>query len=111
MTTERGSDFTENEYLINPKPKYSTKISNHIEQDLMENHPQGNKISSSNPIQFSTNSKEEDSPTTNHHSDKENTKLNLETNYFCLDKAKGSKININEEISEEISNRQKKKDQ
>ncbi|MBW0519922.1 hypothetical protein O181_059637 [Austropuccinia psidii MF-1] len=66
---------------------------------------------SSNFIRHLTNSKEEDSPTLHHHSDKENTKLNLGANYFSLDKAKESQRNENEEISEEISNRQEKLDQ
>ncbi|MBW0538321.1 hypothetical protein O181_078036 [Austropuccinia psidii MF-1] len=42
MTSEKESDITKNEDLIKPKPKYSTNIRNHIEQDFMENYPQQN---------------------------------------------------------------------
>ncbi|MBW0547800.1 hypothetical protein O181_087515 [Austropuccinia psidii MF-1] len=77
----------------------------------MENNPHPNEMCSSNSMKNLSNAKEEDSPTPHPHSDKKNTKLNLGTNYFSLDKVKESQININEEISEEISNRQKTQDQ
>ncbi|MBW0464689.1 hypothetical protein O181_004404 [Austropuccinia psidii MF-1] len=53
----------------------------------------------------------EDSLTSHHHSGKENTKLNLGTKYFPLEKVKESQRELNEEISEEISKRQKKQHQ
>ncbi|MBW0492247.1 hypothetical protein O181_031962, partial [Austropuccinia psidii MF-1] len=89
----------------------STNIKNHIEQDFMENYPQTNKISSPNPMGFSTNPKTKNSPNPHHHSDIRNTKLNLGANYFSLYKPKESQINRKEEISEEISSRQKNQDQ
>ncbi|MBW0555169.1 hypothetical protein O181_094884 [Austropuccinia psidii MF-1] len=60
---------------------------------------------------YSINTKEEDSLIPHNHSNKGNTKLNLEINHFLLNKSKESQMNKNEEISEEISNRQVKQDQ
>ncbi|MBW0509226.1 hypothetical protein O181_048941 [Austropuccinia psidii MF-1] len=82
MTAEKERDITKKEDSIKPQPKYSTKIRNHIEQDFMENHPQQNEICSSKSIRQSTNTKEEDSPTPNYHSDRDNPNLNLEANHF-----------------------------
>ncbi|MBW0588816.1 hypothetical protein O181_128531, partial [Austropuccinia psidii MF-1] len=80
-------------------------------KESMENKSEPNIIYRSNSINHSINSKEEDSPTPHYHSDKYNPNLNLEANYFSLDKAKESQINKNEEINEDISNRQEKQDQ
>ncbi|MBW0563089.1 hypothetical protein O181_102804 [Austropuccinia psidii MF-1] len=80
-------------------------------EDCMENKPELNEMWSLNPIKNSPHSKEEDSPAPYHHSNKENTNLNLGINYLSLDKAKETQINRKEEISEEINDRQKKHDQ
>ncbi|MBW0562016.1 hypothetical protein O181_101731 [Austropuccinia psidii MF-1] len=111
MTAEKERDITKNEDLIKPKPKYSTNIEDHIEQDFMENYPHQNEICRSRSIRQSTNTKKEDSPTPHYHSDRDNPDLILETNYFSLDKAKEIRMKKNEEISEEISTRQGTQDQ
>ncbi|MBW0571324.1 hypothetical protein O181_111039 [Austropuccinia psidii MF-1] len=77
----------------------------------MENKPHPNRMCSSSPIKNSTSSKEEDSPTPHYHSDKDNPNLDLGINYLSLDNAKKIQINKNEEINEDISNRQEKQDQ
>ncbi|MBW0527417.1 hypothetical protein O181_067132 [Austropuccinia psidii MF-1] len=110
MTAEKEIDITKNEDLIKLKPQDFTNTRNPIEQHIMENKSEPNEIYRSNSINHSTNAKEEDSPTPHYHSDKYNPNLNLETNYFSLDKAKESQMNKNEEINEEISNRQQKQD-
>ncbi|MBW0592114.1 hypothetical protein O181_131829 [Austropuccinia psidii MF-1] len=80
-------------------------------EDCVENKTEPNEIYRSNSINNSTNAKAEDSNTPHYHSDKYNPSLNLETNHFSLGKAKESQMNKNEEINEEISNRQQKQDQ
>ncbi|MBW0513547.1 hypothetical protein O181_053262 [Austropuccinia psidii MF-1] len=77
----------------------------------MKNKPESNKIYRSNSIYHSTNTKKEDSPTPHYHSDRDNPNLNLEINYFSLDKTKEIQINENEEINGDINNRQLKQDQ
>ncbi|MBW0557161.1 hypothetical protein O181_096876 [Austropuccinia psidii MF-1] len=96
MTAEKESDITKTEYPIKPKPKNSTNIRNHVEQDLMENKSDPNEIYRSNSINHSTNAKEEDSPATYHNSNKENNNFNLGINYFSFDKTKESQINKKE---------------
>ncbi|MBW0557202.1 hypothetical protein O181_096917 [Austropuccinia psidii MF-1] len=80
-------------------------------EDFMENKPQPKLMCILNPMRCSENAKEEDSSTPHHHFDKANTKLNLGTNYFSLDKVKESQVKLYEEIGEEISNIKKKQDQ
>ncbi|MBW0575674.1 hypothetical protein O181_115389 [Austropuccinia psidii MF-1] len=111
LTVEKGSEITENEVPFNPKPQDFTNIRSLIEPYFMEKKPQPNDMCSSNSTNQETNEKEEDSPTPHYHSDKYNVNLNLEANYFSLDKAKESQMNKNEEINEEISNNQQKQDQ
>ncbi|MBW0559192.1 hypothetical protein O181_098907 [Austropuccinia psidii MF-1] len=106
ITVEKGSKITKNEVPINPKPQNFTNIRDHIEQYFMERKQQQNYMCSSNPIRHSPNAKAEDSPTPHFHSDKDNPNLNLETNYFSLDKANEIQINKTKEINEQITNRQ-----
>ncbi|MBW0555797.1 hypothetical protein O181_095512 [Austropuccinia psidii MF-1] len=80
-------------------------------EDCIENKPELNEMWSLDTIKNSINTKEEDSLITHNHSNKGNTKLNLQINHFLLKKAKESQMDKNEEISEEISNRQAKQDQ
>ncbi|MBW0594215.1 hypothetical protein O181_133930 [Austropuccinia psidii MF-1] len=111
VTVEKGSEITKNEDPINLKTQYFTNTRNPMEQYLMENKSEPNERYKSNSINHSTSAKEEDSPTPHYHSDKDNPNLNLGINYLSLDKAKEIQINKNEEINEDISNRQQKQDQ
>ncbi|MBW0583596.1 hypothetical protein O181_123311 [Austropuccinia psidii MF-1] len=76
VTVEKGIEITKNEDPINLKPQDFTNTRNHIENSFMENKPHPNRRYSSNPMKYSTNSKEEDSPTPNYHSNKGKTKSN-----------------------------------